>query len=604
MNTAPSRKHRWLLALGAAALVVLLLFLLRDRPVVTSSEPASRAASGSAAPASKVPATQPPKLLKAGPPTRIIVHTDAVSGEALSGVAVILARRAEESRGPDLWHNVGTCLSSRGTCTFSDVTAGTFRATATAAKFIPASKTVRVGGAPETVTLRLRKGGGTIRGIVVNSRQSPIAGAAVTATNRNESNSPDRAIITATTDAGGRFTLQLRESNVFILQASAPGYLSEPRHVPLGMEAEVTIVASETGAVGGTVRQASDRSAVAGAEVTAYLAATFSRFDTRTDERGAFAFKDLPAGSYSLIARRDNLRGRTESPLQVGGGARNEATILVDRGLRISGEVVASDGTSISDVYLRFVPDRGRAEPGVAAIAPNGTFSVSGLAPGVYEVSARAVGRPTTVTSLTLADDVPRLSLVMLDGTRLDGTVYKANGEPCAGGEVRLVMIAQSDKDRQMWMKTSLVTDCQSDGKYLFEGLSPGKDAHVVARCEGEESAVKELGWLSPGGNPTVDIQLSKAAVLTGTVVRSGGAPVPGAVVSWHADLQGLADFTGADGSGQFRIAIPARAKGMDVRIQPIRVEDVSSFNPVPQKVHRVRVVPGSVAANLVLELK
>ena len=115
--------------------------------------------------------------------------------------------------------------------------------------------------------------------------------------------------------------------------------------------------------------------------------------------------------------------------------------LIATRLVRVSGQVLMSDGAPATNGTVMLLPANTGGRPGLAMqqggnanrVDQNGTFRVSNVAPGRYLVQARAGGREFELARMDLAvgaEDVDGLTLVTGPGVTVNGTVVSDTGEP------------------------------------------------------------------------------------------------------------------------------------------------------------------------------
>jgi len=199
---------------------------------------------------------------------------------------------------------------------------------------------------------------------------------------------------------------------------------------------------------------------------------------TTTDERGAYEFKDLPAGRFNVSASKGSYVtlqfGQTRpmqggTPLQVLDGQTIEKVdFALPRGSVITGRVVDEFGEPVADVQVmpmqsRFAQGRRRLMPIGRSSQTNdiGEYRIFGLAPGDYFVSATlrnfnggdsddhtgyaptyypgtANGAEAQRVSLAIGQSVSEINitLVATRTAKITGTVTDSQGRPVAQGFV------------------------------------------------------------------------------------------------------------------------------------------------------------------------
>ncbi|HEX8116900.1 MAG TPA: carboxypeptidase-like regulatory domain-containing protein, partial [Pyrinomonadaceae bacterium] len=150
----------------------------------------------------------------------------------------------------------------------------------------------------------------------------------------------------------------------------------------------------------------------------------------------------------------------------------------------LTGRVVGDSGEPLSDVSVAIMP-RGS---GVRRIGPpltvnadeNGGFKFEGLDPGLYEVSASQPGFVAETDTLTgrlpgpyrPGDDI---TLRLVKGGVITGTVYDGQGQPVVSLNVRAVRVRDLDGGTPPFPFPASAEDRTDDrGVYRIYGLRPG----------------------------------------------------------------------------------------------------------------------------------
>lgn len=329
------------------------------------------------------------------------------------------------------------------------------------------------------------RGTSIIRGqIVAADSGTPIRRAQV------RISSPDaRESRVATTDAQGRFEIKELPAGRYTITASKGGFVAlqygqrrpSESGTPIELGDAQTIDKLSIGLPRGSVLggRITDEfgEPVANASVTAwrYAYAGGARRmqpagqngrDT-TDDQGHFRLFGLPPGDYYVSA---TLRGNgpevTDPMGELSGyastyfpGTTNAADaarvtlavaqentginfgLIATRLVKVSGQVLTSDGSAATNGMIVLLPAGADGRPGLAMqqggngnrIDQTGTFRVSNVAPGRYQVQARSGGREFELARMDLAvgaEDVDRLTLVTAPGAMVSGNVISDTGEP------------------------------------------------------------------------------------------------------------------------------------------------------------------------------
>ncbi len=293
----------------------------------------------------------------------------------------------------------------------------------------------------------------------------------------------------AATDAQGRFEIKALPAGRYTLTASKGGFVAlqygQRRPSESGTPIELgdaqtldklSIALPRGSVLGGRITDEFGEP-VANASVTALryaytggarrmMPAGQNGRDT-TDDQGQFRLFGLPPGDYYVSA---TLRGNgpevTDPTGELSGyaptyfpGTTNVAEaarvtlavaqentgvsfgLIATQLVRVSGQVITSDGSPATSGMVMLLPANAAGRPGIAMqqggngnrIDQSGTFRVSNVAPGRYQVQARSGGREFELARMDLAvgtDDVEGLTLVTAPGAIVNGTIVSDTGEP------------------------------------------------------------------------------------------------------------------------------------------------------------------------------
>jgi hypothetical protein len=196
----------------------------------------------------------------------------------------------------------------------------------------------------KTATARLvvESSRGTIRGIVRDGAGHPIADAYVTATRERPDYraihaarwSRDRGVVT---DVDGRFVLdELPDATFTVYAARRGGGDAAVEHVAAGATVEIRI--QPTGSIEGTVRMRGGPARDLHVSIRESAVGP-SRVERFYGTNGHYVMRDLPAGSYSIVAQTDGRRGTRRLELAEGQHATG-IDIDVDGGATIRGRVI------------------------------------------------------------------------------------------------------------------------------------------------------------------------------------------------------------------------------------------------------------------------
>ena len=214
----------------------------------------------------------------------------------------------------------------------------------------------------------------------------------------------------------------------------------------------------------------------------------------RTSTDGSFTVRAVPPGGYVLAARTaDQAWASTE--ISVDGRDLDGVSLTVSPAMTVEGRLVFESGTGAPPprFTLRLAPLGTGVVPGVTAVidAGTGTFSISGVVPGEYRVTATVptAGRvPWTVATAMLdgrdvidvpftvsaGQNVTGLTVTFTDAAaELSGMLFDAAGRPTSDLSVMVLAV-----DPSRWFRGSRYVRApmrpSSDGRFTFTGLAPG----------------------------------------------------------------------------------------------------------------------------------
>ncbi|HWM85076.1 MAG TPA: carboxypeptidase regulatory-like domain-containing protein, partial [Kofleriaceae bacterium] len=301
----------------------------------------------------------------------------------------------------------------------------------------------------------------------------------------------------------------------------------------------------EAGGIRGSVRSA-DGAPIPRAQITARRhgggrasSDSFGRADSAVD--GSFEMSGLRAGSYEV-----EVEPAASDPVTVtvteGSHVMVELRLAASGG--IAGEVVDERGQPVAGVSARarFQSRRDRRANESAYTGDDGKFTMSGLEPGSYRVSAQREGEwDTPLRAPGKRDDDPhgervevaagrtaavRLVVESMSGV-IRGRVVDAGSAPITDAFVEAERESESatatpgsarQTIRWSWMRKPVLTD--TDGNFAIEALPRGKYTVRAFRRGGGES-------LAEGVNPgaTLTLTIRRTGSVAGTVRTPGGSP-------------------------------------------------------------------------------
>lgn len=460
-----------------------------------------------------------------------------------------------------------------GSFFFDKLMAKRYRLVAKAPEGVAGPVTARLNLKSDPVTLHLRPAA-KIEVTVVAGLDEKVSGATVELrglfTDRQQTNSD------------GVATFEGVPSGRYQLVASATGYAKSFSRVWLGSGAGLRRrrIALQKGApVSGKV-VSKDGSPVKDALVTYRAASRWGRGanprldGAKTDEKGVFHFKALPAGSFRFIARhRDFAPGGSDLVVLDGVTERREVEIRVDRGAVVSGVVVNAEGDPVPWARVR-VRRVGRGRWGRARQASTdklGKFEITGLP----REASNVIALHDTANSEMIEVDLQKqpqaenLTLELKVNGVIAGKVVDSKGEPIEGAQVTAFPEVEGRGGmraafRSMRMRGFSRELTDAGGRFELRGLEPGKYSINATRsgsAAGGFWSRMRRRWRrrgSPGaedtsvvastGAKTVRIVLPKNGGIRGKITFSRGGKNP-TVYTVGVSRRSRTPFANADGS-------------------------------------------------------
>ncbi len=254
-----------------------------------------------------------------------------------------------------------------------------------------------------------------------------------------------------------------------------------------------------------------------------------------TDEQGRFVFRDLPGGSFTIVAARPpyvkttfgaKRPGRPGTPINLAAGQRvTGVTIPLAAGAAITGVIRHAGGEPAVGVKVEATPlilDARAAPLGAQVVTDDrGVYRIFGLPPGKYVVNAAVTERASTV--LTQFSDAEMDALLARLQRRTAGLPATSGGAIAVGGLGTAPV--RPDPNRR--------PATYGYAPIYYPGSADPDLAATVALGEGEERAGVDLA-----------LQLVRTVAVEGRVSIASGTLPPGTQVT--LTRQGLRESASA----------------------------------------------------------
>ncbi|HEX8285830.1 MAG TPA: carboxypeptidase regulatory-like domain-containing protein [Pyrinomonadaceae bacterium] len=451
----------------------------------------------------------------------------AASGVAMSGVSVSLGGSKTAT----------ASTNSQGVFTFFDVPrGGNYTVTpgpTVGYTFGPASRSFTnlnadqggvYTGTPTSYRLtgRVTSGGAALSGVAINVTGAQAA--------------------TATTDAGGNYTLTLPAHGSYTVTPSRQHYTFAPASTtvnPLSSDRAADFTATlNRHKISGRVAR-SNGQAMAGVAVALSGSQTGT---TTTDANGDYSFANLPAGgNYTVTPSKAgyafNPATRTFNDL---GADQTAPFVVTPASFNITGRV-ASGAAGLSGVTVTL----SGARSATTTTDASGNYSLAVTSEGAYTVTPSKANYTFAPASQTFNDPLSNKTAdfaATLNRHKISGRVARSNGQAMAGVTVTLSG-AQA---------ATATTD--AGGNYSFTNLAAGSDYTVTPSRAGYDFAPKSKSFVALGADQTADFAVTPGTFAIGGRVTSAGAGVAGVAVTLSGSKTGTAT-TDANGAYSFSVS-------------------------------------------------
>jgi len=382
-----------------------------------------------------------------------------------------------------------------------------------------------------SANLKLAKGG-TVSGSVRDmTSQLPIAGTHVGIASSARFGNREPAI-DAMTDAKGNFTVGPLAAGTYDVRPSRPGYYIEgPRSMTVKAAESVqkAIYATAHARISGSIVD-EDKRPVAAAHVNSRAAAQRDMFTFATPRGtfsdgysapdGHFILRDVNTGSDIQVdaLKRGYPGGKSSSMKLAAGEKKSGVTIIIPRGIAVTGRVTDKDKKPLSGVGVEAIESANDPMGGMRRMVmtnlqqraddtyrtgSDGTFSIR-VKEGTYDLAFKREGYAAKNVRATKVDSsIKPIDVVLDPGVEISGRITRG------GAGVEGVNVRSISQDGM----SSAVSG--ADGAFRLTDLTPGQMMLNIAK---PDSFIQEI---RPVSAPTKDlvIELPAGGRITGRVL-------------------------------------------------------------------------------------
>lgn len=287
-------------------------------------------------------------------------------------------------------------------------------------------------------------------------------------------------------------------------------------------------------------------------------ARSLSPSDAVHAEDGAFVLEDVPAGAWSVVVEAKGYQTARVSGVTVEEGAtRENVEVRASPGGALTGRVLdARTGRGVPEVSVSAEPASGGGPMAILVALDDGSgvttdadgrFTVEGLAPGRYKVTARHPDYAEGSESAEVKETGGTAEIRLAAGNVLGGVVVNAARQPVAGAEVSLNEQGEGGFGRAFAGGQTTTTD--GGGRFRFDHLTAGR-FQLSAALSGRNAP--PLDVVVAPGDAREDLLLAIGAGITihGVVTGLPDDQRSGVAVSGSGpDGWGASSRTGADGT-------------------------------------------------------
>ncbi len=288
---------------------------------------------------------------------------------------------------------------------------------------------------------------------------------------------------------------------------------------------------------------------------------------TISDQGGHFSFEGLRARRFDLEASHRGFATKTvpgiaidpdNAPLVLEPVALQPGTPLTgwvfdEAGEAIEGATISLSKTNTVQFVMGGSVSMGEAD---ALSGPDGFFRIDDLTPGEQVDITAERGGYIAATQRSVALPIEQaLTFTLVPSLKVSGLVIDTEGQPLPSAQVTLTRTASMKMGGNvMMMKMLEGASCDADGRFVFEGLEPGKISLGAAAPGMQEATRTDLELIAGKDLEDIELTLEQGAYLAGRILLPDGRPAIGARIApviQDADPMPL-NGSRSDGDGRY----------------------------------------------------
>lgn len=314
------------------------------------------------------------------------------------------------------------------------------------------------------------------------------------------------------TTSDGRFVLHGWWRGQAVLSAKASGYLEFTRTIDIdgtrtSQDLEMRLERSHR--IDGIVTDERGAPVPSAAISARDVANVRPQYSTSSDSNGRFSIGWLPAGRYELTVTHNHFA----TSLSVAAAPGPEVRVHLGIGESIVGVVSAATGAPSPGASIRVSAEH-RAETHWAEADAKGEFSVTGLTPGPYLLTASGRDGEGTLNVVVPLPAGRRASVVLSPVASLFGVARDV-----AGSAVPYARVSAANASGEIWTERT-----DKEGRFSFTGLPLG--SYRLSALTPDRRTLDDVSVVTGRIDHDVELVLVDLGRLTGRIVDRTGRPV------------------------------------------------------------------------------